>query len=421
MTGLQEAIASSIAARKPSSTDDALLDFDEFWPIVECIEQLAIHIDLSKRDHAEISVNEQEFGRGVARLAAAGDQTAQVQLAWVVNELLERSDDEQALGRAVATGLAREAGVQHARGALQILAAYKKAKVSKDAVLLDASIAKTEAFTLDREEVFREKTQEIVDRVIVGQQIVVERKVKGTTTELFEADDFSESSVERAAIAIGKACNLLLVKATPRSALEGIAALAAVRLTLSALCDDLKGHTELVKKEGPPVLVASLLAQGVCRWLMEEFGHGRVSGFIVVESMESIRDARPGDAAEAMFEFLQRGRSSLDPGIAVCVAEGIEDELYKAEEADAKYSEAERLRRAIERRRVLLAHARFEPQGGGWSSPVGEDINDIRRFWRISLPMFAGRQRQEIPKWMNLRLGLRRAKPRRYPTGVVVE
>jgi hypothetical protein len=166
---------------------------------------------------------------------------------------------------------------------------------------------------------------------------------------------------------------------------------------------------------------------------MDGFGHGGVAGFIVVESMESIRDHRPSDAAEAMVTFLRGGSSALDPGIAVCVAEGIEDGLY-GDESDHTPEERDRKESL---RKELLADARFEPSRDGWTSPAsrrskgsdnkvnnvpGEGIeDDIRRFWRTSLPLFAERQRQEIPSWMNLRLALRRAKPRRFLLGVVVK
>jgi hypothetical protein len=263
MTGLKNAVVASVALRATRSrdealgvtttTDEALLDFDEFWPVVECVEQLAVHV------HPE---NKQEFSTGVARLAAAGDVTAQVQLAWVVNELLERSAEEQALGRAVAVALGTERGARHARAGLQTLVAYKRTKDRTESEEAD-SIDKVDTFIGQQEKIFLDASSSVVRHVLTEQRKPVEAAIGGVTSDLFADGDLSGLAVERAAVAIGKACDQLISAGTPRSGLQGIAALAAVRLTLRNFCGDLKRRTEGLPSNHPISVAASGLAQSV--------------------------------------------------------------------------------------------------------------------------------------------------------------
>jgi hypothetical protein len=525
MAGLRSAVAESIAIRRPSiqrtsaDGDEVVLEFDEFWPIVECIEQMAVHVD----EH-----NRHTFSAGVAQLAASGDITARVQLAWVVNELLERSAGERALGADVAGALGRESMARHAHAALRILAAYKRAK-GEEAVA--NVIEKIDPLIEQKEEAFLKSCGELARGLQKENLDSSERDVLDRVATLFEKNDFSETAIASAAAAIGKICDVFLNAGTSRSGLEGITALAVVRLTLRGMCHDLQDRIREMSSDAPAHIAAFSLARAVCRWLMEGVGQG-VSGFIVVESMESIRDHLPSAAAEAMNDFLKRGPTALDPGIAVCVAEGVEDELYSEKPTDTPEEQFCK----SERRRQFLLDARFEPAWKGWTSPaqkrdldvtrvtvepaappevgisppptiatsstsavsmdaaVGSSIGagtlaqaehdvhdpsparvpeassvsasgneklgathnaqftdktdadvsasakkardqvlcselhrttsgglpDIRRFWEISLPLFEGGQRQDMPSWMNLRLALRRARPRRFFRGIVV-
>jgi hypothetical protein len=137
----------------------------------------------------------------------------------------------------------------------------------------------------------------------------------------------------------------------------------------------------------------SVIAENVCRWVMRRGISPGASRFIAIESMESIRDHRPVDAARAMFAFLAEDIRSLDPGIAVCICEGIEDSAGKP------CAEA------------MLAQSRFVPRNGSWGAmPIGENVADVRVFWRKMGQRLqeGGVKGEDLPNWMNLRLDLRR-------------
>jgi hypothetical protein len=127
---------------------------------------------------------------------------------------------------------------------------------------------------------------------------------------------------------------------------------------------------------------------------------GIIPAFLVVESAESIRDSRSGDAAEAMIDFMRIGAGFLDPGIAVCMCEGVEDGLYETRNGEERDLAVQRLRDAC-----------FMRANDAWvASSIPKSTHDIRVFWRDALDAMKHNdlRRDQVAHWSNCRLEIRR-------------
>jgi len=354
------------------------ISFDEFWPVVECLEEAAVHTSPDNNDL---------FASRLANFATrCVDETVHAQLGWVVNELLERSPAEARLGHRIAATLASRSSA--AREALNTLVEYKRIAhktLEGDELELHKTLLGVDRITLLQDRKYHDDCETLRTKILQSQ-------VQEKTAQIEDAIQRRASDI---AEITGKGCDEILAEAGPRSGVQGVICLAAVRLVLRDLCWRLKA----LEKDDP--IVASAIAQDTCRWLMRDAVTGKVPAFLVIESAESIRDARSGDAAKAMAAFVMSSPGTLDPGVAVCISEGIEDGLYYVDAAGAVKMLKER-----------LADARFDrdPERR-WRVPnTSPKLNDIRVFWRDAAESLQHNaiERDDMPHWMNVRLDLRR-------------
>jgi hypothetical protein len=351
------------------------ITFDEFWPVVECLEEAAVHTH---------PANNELFASHLSRFAMSClDETVHAQLGWVVNELLERSPHEVILGQCIAATLSARSS--SAREALNTLVEYKRighGSLQGDALQLAEVVRGVDRIAVLQDSDYHERCEE-------QRATVLTFKVKQVNGRIDAAMTANPGDIVHIT---GQGCDEILLGAGPCSGVHGIIALAAVRLVLRHLCRQLE-------EVGP--VTASQIAQDACRWLMARADTGRVPAFLVIESAESIRDHRTSDAAEAMASFLKSNPGALDPGIAVCISEGIEDGLFETSEGENDTLKRERLADAI-----------FVPDVEcRWRVPnVDSKLDDIRVFWRDAAESLQQNaiERDDVPRWMNTRLDLRR-------------
>jgi hypothetical protein len=356
------------------------ITFDEFWPVVECIEEAAVHT---------CPTNNDLFATQVAQFATrCVDDTVHAQLGWVVNELLERSRAEATLGLCIAKTLAARSIA--ARESLYTLIAYKRIKHGLfDEETLEGDAKALEDVLKNVDSVSLLQATDLHEHYEQQRRAVMREQAESVTRRI---EDALGSPLDHLVRIAGSGCDEILTKATPCAGVDGVIALAAVRLVLHRMC-------EFIEPFDPPV--ASAVARGVCRWLMVRADAGKVPAFLVIESAESIRDDRSRDAAVAMASFLKSNPGSLDPGIAVCITEGVEDGLYEDDDHGT-----------IAEKRARLRDARFtrDPERRWSVANMDPQLGDIRAFWRDAAEALQENtiRRDDVPHWMNVRLDLRR-------------
>lgn len=392
--GLKAAVSRALERAEQPSEAGSRLSFDEFWPILECIEELAVHTH---------PLNQTAFADGLADLATSiNDETVQAQVGWLVNELLERTEPERALGLAVGRSLLKSDAVA-SHEALRTLIEYKRLKHEDEASeqastseKLDPYIEKlaedsgvpqlltptTSAFTAScdarRDEVLRVDAREIA------------RQVQTIATEVTTQVGVEQKTVIGKAMEIAALTDPLLKSGHLRSGVHGIVSLAALRLVLRRVCVSVR-EPDAPSKAAIEPSSTSILIRGVCDALMARRADDS-AGFIIIEAIESIRDERPGDAADAMARFLGKAAGQLDPGIAVCICEGVEDHLTKIEPAQRAES---------------VRHVRFRRRRGSWRSADSKGLlGGIETFWTLVTASLQG-PADDVAHWMNGRLGLR--------------
>jgi hypothetical protein len=405
--GRQRAIIESIflgltiavrrATEKPGiqSSDRSRISFDEFWPVVECVEEMAV---------CTATANHEVFASALTRLAAtANDETVQAQLGWVVNELLERTASEQKLGLYIGLALLKSEAAG-SREAIKTLIAYKDEKGGEPDPNMEKLAAAAKAVSVlaaPNDRAFAEACTGRRRQMLEDSARHATIRVNKIVSALRDGD--SDNDRTRASAAdIANACDPLLAGATAHSGVDGIIGLASLRLVLRRLCKELPTETSEsamdVKPTGAAGAAPISLAEDVCAAIMRRFQDG-VPGFVIIESIESVRDHRPGDAARAMAAFLGSVSGQLDPGIAVCICEGVEDQLNTLDEDAGAVS-----------RQARFAWRRGDqtPWRAAWHAPATvRGLGQIQVFWQTTAPWFGKKRLHDVPQWMNLRLGLR--------------
>jgi hypothetical protein len=368
------------------------VSFDEFWPLLECIEELAVHTHVA--NHGAFAVALADFA------AAIDDEAVQAQVGWVVNELLERTAAEQALAVNIADALLASEAVASVE-ALRTLVAYKREKVGED----DEPDPAIEAIA--------KKVAERTPIIALPATLALSTRCDERRTELFqlanaigaqvradvvyslETKTISEATAAAVAGQVTSACEPLLTIATVRSGIDGVIALAALRLVLRQFCSALlrpPSDTAAQPDSARTWPGADLVTQSLCTALMQRC-EANTSGFVLVEALETVRDKRTEDTARAMAAFVGKAHGQLDSGIAVCICEGIEEQLQgrSSSEPPAK-----------------VPMPRFRWWRGRWrASRSSKTLGPIGVFWETA-PLSFRRRVHDVPRWMNVRLALRR-------------
>jgi hypothetical protein len=334
------------------ATGSSCITFDEFWPVIECIEEAAIHT------HSD---NNDLFASRLATFAMrCNDETIHVQLGWVVNELMERSPQEARLGMRIASALAARS--RFARESLHTLITYKRllhdGHLEGSAATLEAELKRIDAMVVDEDRAaWNSERKKILDQLAQTHIDTITNALSSNETDVLRK--------------VAEATSAIFKGVGPSSGVKGVIALAAMRRILAVLAGKLKA-------------MDSTLAPNVCRVLMQAADDGKVPAFLVIEASESMRDRLAKETAQSMADFLRTNPGALEPGIAVCISEGIEDGLDQP-------GGDERLK-----------HAVFEPM-----APLPEDI---LIFWHsiASKPLSDPEQERNLKQWMEARLELRR-------------
>jgi len=365
------------------------VSFDEFWPLLECIEELAVHT------HAD---NHEAFAAAVAGFAAAADdETVQAQIGWVVNELLERTAPEQALAVTVADELL-DSEASASREALRTLVAYKQRKAQEPDPAIDLIATKITATTPLLPRPAALALSDRCDRQrgeLLGAAESIGTQVHYDVTHALRAEAITDADAAAMAAGVARACAPLLAAATARSGVDGVIALAAVRLVLRQFCAALLRPTtdeDPVASSERQWPCAARITESLCTALMQQCEAG-ISGFVLVEALETVRDKRTADTARAMAAFMGRARGQLDAGIAVCICEGVEDQFQGC---------------ASNALPPDLKMPRFRWWRGRWRG-IGSSktVGQIGVFWETA-PRAFRRKAHDVPRWMNVRLALRR-------------
>jgi hypothetical protein len=201
----------------------------------------------------------------------------------------------------------------------------------------------------------------------------------------------TEEDGQKRARSIFAACGVMLAKQDDASSLQAARALAALRLAFRTVC--------IAARESlAPVAFAAFVRQ-LCKLVMERVANPRVSAFLTIESMEPIRDKAPAEVAAAMAAFVSRVAGRLDPGIAVCICEGVEEgrEPTAAHERENQFY-------FVRKDQKWLSGSVPPPK---LISEASGPEERIERFWRDCGESADPKPIADLAQWMNLRLELR--------------
>lgn len=369
--------------KRPTQAEQAApvaraLTFDALWPFSETVEELAVHC---RRDLHPLFAS--EMTQTAARI---DDEALQVVCAWVVNELLERGEDERALGGVIATELA-ENGPPTSAEALRILRALYAAVVKSRghekapetalfAALKGTPVEPSATDSMPDESPFGASWDTVVYHMLIDVRM---------------PSGWTEEDGQKTARSIFAACGEMLATQDDASGLEAARTLAALRFAFREVC--------IAARESlKPVAFAAFVRQ-LCKLLMERVANPRVSAFLTIESMEPIRDKAPADVAAAMAAFVSRAAGRLDPGIAVCICEGVED----GREPTAAHARENQFYFVRKDQKWLSGS---EPRPKLTSDADGPEER-IERFWRDCGESADPKPIADLAQWMNLRLELR--------------
>jgi hypothetical protein len=378
-SGLRAAL---VTMKRPTQAEHATpvvhpLTFDALWPFGETVEELAVHC---RRDLHPLFAS--EITQTAAKL---DDEAVRVVCAWVVNELLERGEDERALGAVIAKELA-ENGPPCCVEALRILRALylavaknrgheKAPETALFAALKGTPVEQSAGDAMPEDSPLDARWGE-VDNVLVD--VIVK---KGTTEE--EGREIAKATLA--------ACSAMLAEQDDPSSLRAARGLAALRFTFRKVCI-------AARQNLPPVSFAAFVRH-LCKLVMERVANPRVSAFLTIESMEPIRDKAPAVVAAGMAAFITRAAGRLDPGIAVCICEGVEEgrEPEAAHERENQYY-------------FVRKDQKWLPGSAPHRKVISEDHGrgeGIERFWRDCGDSADPKRIADLAQWMNLRLELR--------------
>jgi len=107
------------------------------------------------------------------------------------------------------------------------------------------------------------------------------------------------------------------------------------------------------------------------------------SAFLAIEACEAIRDLFPRACAKAMAEYLRLADPRLAQGIAVCIAEGYEEEKDK----------------------TPTRRFRLDKSNGKWK-PAGQEKVDLDEFFNTGHHGINERRLDHVAHWINQRLDL---------------
>jgi hypothetical protein len=265
------------------------LTFDQFWPTLETLEEIAavvVSVDRA-HDHGAADV----FARSYAKLVSgSADPVVTCALAWGVNEFLERGDASEALGRRIAAELqaadATEqsacilAALTHLRGEIAAVAP-QVSSLTNDARLLTASFDRLAAGG----------TEEL--RVLLGAHALPGK----TKIDLLP-------SVQRD-------CALL----ASREPLTGLLAMATMKRIVR----------ELWRPSARNIAARDAFVREFCELLLGAAAEGKISSFLAIEAIEAVRDKAAPICVAQMLRYLPNASAALAQGIFVCIVEGYEE------------------------------------------------------------------------------------------------
>lgn len=368
-TGLRASIDSMREAAQSKQ-----LTLDLLWPFVETVEELAVHCSVNLRD---------VFAAEMTHTAASiDDEALQTVCAWVVNELLERGEDELILGCAIATHLAQNGPPTSIEALRVVRDLYKR-------------VAEDRGHEKKEETAFFEAIKGTRVELRAGDEAdrnYLLRNAPSAILESFAAaiGNREEEDVNQRGRALASHlmtdCEDLFRAADNPSSLTGARALAGLRFTFRRVAKK-KGEDRLWDHEDPTVF--PVFVHHFCTQVMERVTNPRVSAFLTIESMEPLRDKAPAHVAKAMAEFVGRV-PRLDPGIAVCICEGVEE--GKGATVTGKREN----------------HYYFVRRGGRWLPGAdAPEAAEVAFFWRWLAASQNPQRIADLAQWMNLRLELR--------------
>lgn len=404
--GFRQAIA-GYDGRVPSERREherraAAITFDSLWPFVETVEELAVHCRLDL--HAL-------FAAEMTRTAMAiDDETLHVVCAWAVNELLERTPNERALGCTIARDLMQNGPPASAEGLRIVRDLYERVVHDRqsrkpkereaaffavlDSVNMDWTAVRSEARTWKEER----------KRVLHTEADAAFGAFEKALGKSFDSvDSAPERSSARACAAVLLECSHeLLAEATKLSALAGVRALAALRFVFRRSCTAAATSS---RRAFPPETADERTSKRAREWYAEFIEHlcalfmfrvrePSVSAFLTIEAMEPIRDRASAEVATAMAQFVGNIAGKLDAGIAVCICEGVEEAVVDP------------------RSMHVSEDFYFVYRDGRWTNAERETTaacppSPIARFWPECAKRLNAHGTPDVAHWMNLRLELR--------------
>jgi len=310
--------------------------FDHLWPVLEAIEQIAAII----AGNADLCA---AYVDGCAALVARHPDPAVVSgIAWSVNELLERGPESKELARRTAEALVEVDSSDITMATLLMIAESRP----KDRALLP----------------LRSDALSPAGWMLVSALLHVADEA---TAEVGAWVDDPRAPLDR----FTELLSLLYVHVP----FMGLIAMAALKLVFVRLLTAAKFRRTPME----PLVIK------LCTSLFDEIDHHADAAFLVTEACEAIRDKQPRACALAMVRIFRTASPRVRQGIAICVAEGYEEDFGGA------------LQRLVPRFIVDRAGVRFNTAAANDLDVFGTRVAALARSDRTIYPHLA---------WMNERL-----------------
>ncbi len=310
--------------------------FDRLWPVLEAIEQIAAIIA------GDADLCSAYVAGCVALVVRHPDPAIVCGLAWSVNELLERGPESKELARRTAEALVEIDSSDITMATLLMIAESRP----KDRALLPLHSGALSP----------------AGWMLLGSLL---RLAEEATAEVGAWLDDPRANVER----FTELLSLLYVQ----EPLMGLIAMASLKLVFVRLLTAAKFRRAPIE----PLVIK------LCTSLFSEIDRHADAAFLVTEACEAIRDKQPRACALAMVRIFRTASPRVRQGIAVCIAEGYEEDFGGMPQ------------RIVPKFNVDRAGIRFNPAVANDLDVFGTRVAALARKDRTMYPHLA---------WMNERL-----------------